>query len=444
MLSIIRSLLRTFSYSFIFYLLFQINTLTASERLIQAKVIRNNEVRFYLSKEFAKTYVKQPLFLAYPCQIDLISIPSSIVDIPLINHVIAVVWLSGKEYTIEEMDEDLYYSLIKVKAFFKRFFYNTSWEGELKPDRLVKNVSPKSDRQSAVLFTGGLDSTNSVFRHLEENPLLISFNDPHRTASEFAKSHSLDLYTIYTNYKDCLKLTALDKASCDITKWFWDTSMALSWVGTAAPFLYAMGIPILYIPSGFTWDSFLFPDGQTLRQPASPFIDENLSPMGLQVVHDVFTMTRTDKIKFISTFCTDKQIPKPQLVVCNYHKRRDIAYSHCNRCMKCFLTMLDILAIGDRLSDYGFTLTEEEFISQFQVYLTNIKTRRGGTYVACKDTQRYVKQHIHMLPDMYRSFYEWFASFDLWTIIEEPSDRPLRTNPFNWMDYQDLFPTERF
>lgn len=242
------------------------------------------------------------------------------------------------------------------------------------------------------------------------------------------------------NHYDFLKLTSLDKASIDISKWFWDTSMGLSWVGAAAPFLYAKGIPLLYIPSGFTWKSFIFPDGQTLRQPACPLIDENLSPMGLRVQHDMFTMTRTDKIKFISTFCSAKNISKPQLVVCNHHKRSNTSYAHCNRCIKCYLTMLDIVAIGEKLQDYGFTLSEQEFIAQFQSYVATLKIRKGGTYAAFYDTQNYLKQNIERLPQAYRSFYDWFISIDLWMMIDEPSNRPLRAVPFNWNDYQNLYP----
>lgn len=416
--------------------LFQIH----AEPLIRAKIVQNNNVSFYLSTEFTKKYVKQSLSLSYPKEIDLTSLPSSIVEIPLITNVIAVIWLSGNEYTIEEMDENLYYSLIKLKEFFKRFFYNTSWDGELKPERLVKNILPKTNTSPAALFTGGLDSTTTLFRHFDENPILISFNDPHKNAVDFAELHHLKLYKIYFNYNEFLKLSSLNKASCDISKWFWDTSMGLSWVGSAAPLLYAMGIPTLYIPSGFTWRSFIFPDGQTLRQPASPLIDENLSPMGLRVKHDPFTMTRTEKMKFISTFCSDRGISKPKLVVCNHHKRSDSTYLHCSRCMKCLITMLDILAIGENLKDYEFSLTEEQFIHQFQSFLMSLKTKRGGTYAACYDTQKYLKQNIENLPSKYRSFYEWFISIDLWQMIDEPLNRPLRATPFSWNDYKDLYP----
>lgn len=414
------------------------------EPLIQAKSIHNNSVRYFLSKEFSEKYVNQPLHLTYPEEINLGNLPNSIVEVPLITNVMPVIWISGKEYGIEEMDEDLYYSLIKIKEFYKRFFYNTQWSGELIPKRLIKNSLPEASTRAASLFTGGLDSTTTVLRHAHEDLRLISLNNAHETAVEFAKMYEFKLHTIHTNCLKFLKLTSLDKASPDITKWFWDTTMGLSWVGSAAPLLYTMKIPQLYIPSGFTWKSFIFSDGQTMRQPASPLIDENLSPMGLRVQHDDFTMTRTDKIKFISTYCHKRGIPKPRLIVCTYHRRLDVAYANCNSCTKCYLTMLDILAIGERLKDYGFTLSESEFIAKFQSFIETLKMRRGGTYAALFDTQNYIKQNLEKLPGTYRSFYDWFMAIDLWALVKEAEsgtpDRPPRSSPFDWNDYQDLYP----
>lgn len=423
---------------YLFLTCFALKT-SAAERLIRIKSIKHESVYFYTSAEFGKKYTERSFCLTYPQEINLESLPPSIVDIPFITNIIPAVWLSGKEYTIEEMDEDLYYSLIKIKEFFKRFFYNTSWQGELKPDRLVKNIPPTTHVQAAALFSGGLDSTATVLRHFDENLTLISFNNPHKNTIEFAQKHHLPFVTIYMNHYDFLNLSFLNNASIDITKWFWDTTMGLSWVGAAAPFLYAKGIPVLYIPSGFTWQSFMFPDGQTLEQPACPLIDENLSPMGLQVQHDTFTMTRTDKIQFISTFCAERNIPKPQLVVCNYHQRANTTYPHCNKCFKCYVTMLDILAIGESLQDYGFTLSEQEFIAQFCSSMKTLKMRRGGTYVAYHDTQNYLKQNVEKLPQTYRSFYDWFIGIDLWAMVDKSSNRPLRTIPFRWNDYQDLY-----
>lgn len=414
-------------------------SLVWAEQLIQKKTILRNHVYFSVCPELRKRYVRKSLHVGYPEDINLNDLPPTIIDIPLITNLIPVIWFSGKEYTIDEMDEDLYYSLIKIKSFFKRFFYNTAWKGELRPARLVKNVLPHKKNQAAALFTGGLDSTTTIFRHFNENLVLISFNTPHKNALAFARMHHFDFYTIYMNYYDFLKLSVLDKASVDISKWFWDTTMGLSWIGAAAPFLYAKGIPLLYIPSGFTWQSFIFPDGQTLQQPASPLIDENVTPAGIIVHHDIFTMTRTEKMEFISTFCTERRLPKPHLVVCNYHSRLNNAFPHCNKCMKCLLTMLDIIAIGENLHDYGFTLAEQEFILQFKSYITALKMRRGGTYVACSDTQKYIKRNIGTLPHTYQQFYEWFMEIDLWKKINTYASRPPRKIPFCWDEYKDLY-----
>lgn len=413
--------------------------INATEEIIKTKIIINNIVYFYACQEFSKQFVRKPLKIEYPPEINLNKVPNSIVNIPFITNIITTIWFSGKNYTIDEMDEDLFYSLIKIKEFFKRFFCNTDWNGELIPNKIVKNALNKTDSKSAALFTGGLDSTTTVFRHFNENLSLISFNNAHETAINFARKYNFNLYTIFTNYYDFIELTSLDKASVDISKWFWDTSMSLSWIGTAAPFLYAKGIPVLYIPSGFTWQSFIFPDGQTLEQPACPLIDENLLPIGLKIKHDIFTMTRTEKIKFISNFCKEKNVLKPQLVVCNHHKRSDITYSHCNKCVKCYLTMLDIIAIGENLKDYGFTLSEDDFISKFKSYIQNLKMRRGGTYVALNDTQNYLKQNKETLSKNYQQFYDWFTSINLWDKIKEIPNRPLRKTPFRWKDYHDIY-----
>lgn len=408
--------------------------------LVKAKSIHENRVRFFLSPEFSEQYINEPLALSYPKEIVLADLPSSIVEIPLITNAIATIWFSGQRYTIDEMDEDLYYSLQSIKEFYRRFFYNTRWDGELTPGKLVKNQMRGKDTRSASMFTGGVDSTCTALRHLEERPALISLNEPHEQAVAWATSHNLTINTISTNYFDFLNLSYLNKASVDITKWFWDTTMGLAWVGMSAPLLYAKGISQFYIPSGFTWRSFIFPDGQTIEQPASPLIDENLSPMGLRVYHDDFLMTRTDKIKCISRLCSQHNIPKPQLVVCTHHQRSSTTYTHCNKCFKCYITMLDILAIGERLQDYGFSLPEEEFITNFQSYFTAATLRPDGMYAAYRDTQRYLKNNIDTLPQTHRAFYDWYCSIDLWEKADTTTTRPLRATPFSWNDYADLYP----
>ena len=102
--------------------------------------------------------------------------------------------------------------------------------------------------------------------------------------------------------------------------------------------------------------------------------------------------------------------------------------------------MLDILAVGDRLHDYGFSLSEQEFIAQFRPYFDTTSLRPDGVYAAFLDTQRYLQKHIDVLPQTYRPFYDWYLSINLWERADTSTNRPLRTTPFRWSDYQDLYP----
>lgn len=102
--------------------------------------------------------------------------------------------------------------------------------------------------------------------------------------------------------------------------------------------------------------------------------------------------------------------------------------------------MLDIMAIGDRLHEYGFTQPESEFIFGFKYYVEKVTMRRGGTYGALNDTQQYVKHNLEKLPRAYHSFFEWFASIDFESRLVTSSSRPLRSKSFKWSDYEDVYP----
>jgi hypothetical protein len=420
-------------------LLFFPLTLSALLPLIESKTIENNLVRFHLSREFSQKYVNEEFYVSYPKEVDVPNLPSSIVEAPLISYTIAIIWFSGEEYTIDEMDEDLYYSLKKVKEFFKRYFCNTSWNGELKPKRLVKNILSKKGSRPGMLYTAGLDSTTTLCRHFDENPVLISFNDPNEIAADFAKNNNFDFYTIYVNHEQFLKRNYLNSLSCDIDDWLWDTSLGLGWIEIATPFLYAMGLPTFYIGSDNHWRANTFPDGKVMHRACCPLIDENVSPMGLQVKHDPFDMTRVDKVKYISAFCRNRHLPKPKLTVCWQQKIPGQATLNCHQCEKCFRTMLNIVATGEDPRDYGFTLSPKELFPRFRSFITNFKMKTRVIYTLFRDIQEHIKKNIRKLPNDYRPFYKWFISLDLWKMVEE-APRPNRPTPFNWEDYRDLYP----
>ncbi|MDB2613989.1 hypothetical protein N9Y92_02385 [Chlamydiales bacterium] len=400
--------------------------------IVKKEFISNGHgVRFKLPKGFYGKYIREDYQIVFPKEANLKEIPSSIVDIPLIMNVISMVWISGNQYTIEEMDEDLYYSLIKVKKFFNRYHQNTKWNGELIPKRLIKNRSTITSLKPAALFTGGVDSTATLLRHLDEEPHLISFGNPNKVAVNFATELSLKFQVIQSNYESFLNKRYLDHLTCDISVWRTDAIEGLSWVGMAAPLLYIQGIPRLYIASSGTWDEHLFPDGKCVRNISNPIVDENLTPFGLEVKHDAFDLTRCDKISYVLNYCRDNHLTQCKFSVCNKE--------NCNHCEKCYRTINEIVALGVDPRGCGFNITIEKFIERYKFFLEHTNFSRRMEYNYHRNAQIKIAENLTSLPQKYLSYYKWFISQDLWEKFRDTSCQN-SASPFSWEDYRDLYP----
>ena len=95
---------------------------------------------------------------------------------PFILNVVSIVWISGSHYYVDSMDENLFYSLQKVKKVVEALYPHTSFSGELIPRRLTTNVPPRlldKNTHIALLFSGGLDSTTTSFHYFDKKQLLI-------------------------------------------------------------------------------------------------------------------------------------------------------------------------------------------------------------------------------------------------------------------------------
>ena len=216
----------------------------------------------------------------------------------------------------------------------------------------------------------------------------------------------------------------------------------LTWIrmgGNNDTFFICHGDPFLIYRIQNHWRAHLFDDGNVMHRATSPLIDENLSPSGLQVRHDPFNMTRVDKLNFITDFCLNRQLPIPKLAVCWQQRKPGQTTPNCNQCEKCYRTMCSIVAIGKDPREFGFSLSPKKLIPQFKAFIKDFKTKTRMTYTFYRDIQEYTVNNIRRLPSEYRPFYRWFISLDLWKMVEE-DPRPLRSTPFSWEDYRDLYP----
>ena len=87
--------------------------------LIDHIQIDKNRIDVFACKKFKRQYLLDDFFAVYDDDINLEGLDSSILQIPFILNVIPIIWMSGEEYHIEELDYQLAYSLEGIRGAFR-------------------------------------------------------------------------------------------------------------------------------------------------------------------------------------------------------------------------------------------------------------------------------------------------------------------------------------
>jgi hypothetical protein len=331
-----------FSYVLILLLLFIVNNLSyasqaavaleapiTAQPFIQAVRIEGNVLHVMVNEEIAQTYLREnPFYVIYDKGIDLSKIPYSILTIPVITNLIAIIWFSGKNYTIPKMDQALCEALIKIKEYFRQIHPQTSWDGELKPEDLVDRSAYQEtphNGEAALLFSGGIDSTSTAFELIDKKiPLTLImmrgqgshtliddqlWGNQKQLGADFAKRHGMHFTTLTSNYHSFLALRKLNTLSKDVHDWRVDAIEDIGMWGMTAPILYARGIPLLYMSSSVNW-------AHPYPSVGNPLVDSLLSfgnTIGIESAQ--FDKSRTDKIAYIASQVLQKLKPQPLITV---------------------------------------------------------------------------------------------------------------------------------
>lgn len=104
---------------------------------------------------------------------DISSVPESIAVIPFVCNVLPIAWLSDAELVVNELDEEFYHSLFEVKHGYMLLSRMLEFKGKVTVNHIINNRY-ETTKQSAVLFSGGVDAFTTLFRHLDEKPVMIT------------------------------------------------------------------------------------------------------------------------------------------------------------------------------------------------------------------------------------------------------------------------------
>lgn len=300
-------------------------------------------------------FLSENLIVEYPVNVE--KVPQSVLCIPFLGNVLPIMWISDAQVYVNEIDKDFYDNLCFVKKGYEQMYPSFKFDGELVVSKVVDNASNASG-SSAVFFSGGMDATATLLRHIDCAPDLITIwgadiKLDDNTGWENVKKHILvvanefDLhsYFIRSNFRTFINYSVLDHFLDDIKgNWWHEFQHGIGIISHAAPLAYINKYSVLYIASSYTQGM------EGLYTCASdPTIDDYVHYCGCQTAHDGFELRRQDKAKTIAEFKknTGKKIA---LRVCYMESQG----KNCCACEKCYRSALELVAEGENPNDYGF------------------------------------------------------------------------------------------
>lgn len=329
--------------------------------------------------EFKRNYLTGDFYVKYGEGIDFSTMDESVRLTPFIGSVIHIVWASGNIYTIDTMDEDLFYTLQKVKEVLQIFYPDTDWSGELIPQKLINNKKKYifDSRKVGVLFSGGLDAVGTSFSHLDKEQLLITIRGRDVKLSQdtmwanvkkqcisFAQTYGHTNFFLVSNFHAFINHEQLKKQFPSMPYWG-DTSQSLAFAGLVTPILLHYNIPTVLMASSNTIEC-------PFAYGSHPLIDNNIQLSGIQFRYDRPDLTRIGKLECVLAQAQRYKLPKPKLRVCWGNDQQG---GNCYKCEKCIRTMNLILALGEDPHDFGFNQTVEDIETITKKYFSADKKK---------------------------------------------------------------------
>ena len=308
-----------------------------------------------LNKYFKKNEI---FFIEF--DIDVSNVPRSILGIPFLSNLLPISWFLGFDIYIDEVDENFFKAQEKIKNEFLRLYPELAKKPSgLMVDRLSKNSI--SGSKPAMLFSGGIDSYTTYFRHFDETPDLITvigadiplndFTLQERVLSLNSSEKILEQnkkFVIKTNFQDFYTYH-VDLLLPDLS-WWGEVQHGMALIGSTSPLTYINGNNIVYIASTNT-EKIQIPWG------SNPYIDNNMKWADVEVIHDGYELERIDKIKYIVQESIARNY-RPKLRVCYSKLNSKI---NCSECEKCVRSAFGIMLSNDNPNLYGFDFSEKIF-----------------------------------------------------------------------------------
>ena len=326
---------------------------------------------FTYSEELGEFFSGNEFYIDYPTEVD--AVPFSIAAIPFVCSVLPIIWLTDSKLYIPELDKEFLNCLDSIKQGYVDIYPEVKFMGEIISNE-VENAFTGKERKhlAASFFSGGVDATTTLIRHIDEKPLLITlwgsdvrvsntreWESVYATLQRSANLFSLPICYIKSSFRNFDRENVLDSRYHKTlgTGWWYGVKHGIGLIGHAAPLVWLYGIENLYIASSNCPE-----DGPNVKCASDPRIDNQVRFCGCRVFHDGFELNRQKKVQYLVNYRKAHPNDSFELHVC----WESHTGGNCCRCEKCYRTMAELWIEGEDPKDYGFSYTKDVFWKMYK------------------------------------------------------------------------------
>jgi hypothetical protein len=388
-----------------------------------------------VSKSLRKYFRNLSFFSSYDA--DIVA-NTSILDIPVLSIVLPLAWITGADVWVDELDRTFGASMEALQQEYRRMYPAGPFMTKLVADKLFDNKH--ASEKAALLFSGGLDATYSLFSNMNLKPILImilgtvdipisniSFQKTLvREYSDFARRESLDLHFIRTNALEILDRRRIDhffsKFQGRLEGDFWrGIGYSVGHIGQTAPFSIGRFNRLLVAGA---YDQTQAAQMKAYPDASYPDTDEKIRWASAYVIHDgrvprhhkAFALRKilnAHRLKLrpcwnASDLCLPPQQPSNLSDAIN-----------CNMCAKCLRTIAELTLAAIDPNECGFSVDRLTF-NRMRAMIERRMLSHQDIALWWRPLQQAIPNEIEGLSYDAKQFFEWFKTMDLDSLAGGP------------------------
>lgn len=323
--------------------------------------------RYKIKGKWQINFISNKYKMTYSKSVE--GVPESILNIPFLGNILPLSWICNAKVVVDTVDQKFVNYLKYVKNSYIDMNKKEYFGGSLVYNTKENNHNLIQKEKSLLLYSGGVDATNSLIDLLELKPaiftiwgtdIFFSKNDTNAwkvvTSENEQKARDFDLEYISCKSEFRLAIDTINRKSwinnaIHSTDNYWHIYQhGIALITHTAPLAYKYNYRQINIASSYS-------SKNKIECCASlPQIDENIRFSSSFVHHNTFGDSRSDKIMKIIDYSEETGY-RFKLRVC----WETITGNNCCLCEKCVRTLFTIILLNRDPKDYGFNVSDEMF-----------------------------------------------------------------------------------